>query len=210
MKMTLKTLTVVGVATLAATSALAATTEIKALPKSGVVTLEGVVESVQNEREFTLRDNSGKIGVDMPKNQSVVFKVGSKVTVNGEIDRDLAGVDINATRVDVHNGLAQEISNNIEGTTDMSLQGATAYEIKSLPDSGLVKVTGTVSDVDDERNFTVKDATGSIDVELTSAQTAALTEGARVTVVGRVDKGITGKDLEASQVIVLANAKSKR
>lgn len=209
MKMT-KTLTALGIATLTATSALAATTEIKSLPKSGNVTLEGVVESVQNEREFTLRDNTGKIGIDMPKNQSVVLKVGSRVTVSGEIDRDIAGVDINANRVDVHNGLAQAISDNIEGGNDMSLQGATAYEIKSLPDSGLVKVTGMVSDVDDERNFTVKDTTGKIDVKLTSAQTAALTEGARVTVIGRVDKGLTGKDLEASQVIVLANAKAKR
>lgn len=205
-----KAITIVGLATLAASAAMAANSSIGALPKSGNVTLEGIVDSVQNEREFTLRDDTGKVGIDLPKNQSVVLKVGSHVTVNGAIDRDLAGVDINATNVSVHTTVGQKVSDNIEGKTDMSLQGATSYEIKSLPDAGLVKVTGVVSDVDNEKNFTVKDATGSVDVTLTSTQNAALAEGSRVTVIGQIDKGITGKDIEASQVIVLANAQAKR
>jgi hypothetical protein len=64
--------------------------------------------------------------------------------------------------------------------------------------------------VDNEKNFTVKDETGKVDVKVISAQNAGLTKGARVTVVGQVNKGMMGKDIEATQVIVLANAMSKR
>lgn len=94
-----KTLTVTALAALLSTSALAAINNIRALKDGGYVTLTGVVESVKNEREFTLRDKSGNIGVDMGSFPSIVIKPGDKVSVEGMVDKSLLSTDINALKV---------------------------------------------------------------------------------------------------------------
>lgn len=196
-------------AALLSTSALAAATStIDKLPDEGVVTLSGTVDSVENEREFTLRDATGTIGVDIESNESVVLKEGDRVTVSGTVDRDLAGTDINASRVDVDKGFVEGMSDAVQSIPGVSTADAQAFNIESLPKEGMVKVTGTVSDVDNEQAFTLKDKTGSIDVDMASAEKAALTEGAEVTVIGLVDSGLMSRHLKASKVIVLANAET--
>jgi uncharacterized protein YdeI (BOF family) len=205
-----KTLTAAGLAALLSTSALAAINNIRDLKDGSQVTLNGTVDSVQNEREFTLRDETGKIGIDIKSGESVVLKAGDNVTVNGMVDKSLLGTDINARNVTVDKTIARAIGDTIEGNTSMSLEGATMYNIKSLPKEGLVKVSGTVTKVDNEKKFTVKDSTGSIKVDVKSAETAELAKGAQVTVIGYVDSGIFTKDIDARKVLVVADASASR
>lgn len=210
MKNLSKTFALTGLAALFSTTAFGAIDTIKTMKSGSTVSIDGNVESIKNEREFTLRDKTGTINVDIESNQSVVLKQGDNVTVNGKLDKNVLGADINATTVTVNKNVAQAVGDAIEGRTGLSLEGATAYTINNLPKEGLVKISGKVSDVDNEKKFTVKDATGSIKVQVESAETAALTEGAEVTVIGYVDNGLLGKDINAHKVLVVADASPTR
>lgn len=191
---------------LISTTALAAITNLNNLPKDGIVTLQGTVEAVQNEREFILRDDAGKtIGIDIDEGKSVVLKKGDPVTVTGAVDRGFLGTDINASSVSVGKGLIEGMSDTVKSMPGVSTLSAQAFDIKDLPQQGAVKVTGTVTDVDSEQAFTLQDETGSIDVAVTSNERAQLSEGAKVTVIGSVDHGAMGKNIHASQVLVVAN-----
>lgn len=199
---------VAGLTALLAGTALAASeTTIKTLPDEGQVSISGTVASVDNEREFTLRDETGTIGVDITSNQSVVLKKGDKVTVSGVIDSGITGTDINASNVTVHKDMSEAMGDVIEGNTAISFEGATTYKVSQLPKEGLVKISGTVSKVSNEEKFTLRDDTGTIGVDMESAEAAALTKGATVTVIGYVDSGILGKDINAKKVLVVENAK---
>ncbi len=187
-------------------AALATVKSVKDMEDGSQVNLTGTVDSVQNEREFKLRDATGVIRVDIESNQSVVLKQGDNVTVIGRLDKGPLVSDINARAIKVNKPVAQAVSDAIEGQTTLSLEGATTYNISQLPEEGLVKVNGTVTNVANEKKFTVKDVTGSIKVDVESAETAALTEGAEVTVIGYVDSGLFGKALKARKVLVVASA----
>lgn len=194
------------VATLLSTSALAAVNDVKGMENGSQVNISGTVDSVQNEREFTLRDDTGTVSVDIKSNESVVLKRGDQVTVNGTIDKGLFGTDINASTVTVDKGIAKAIGDTIESRTDISLEDADSYTINNLPRQGLVKITGMVIDVDNEKKFTLEDPTGSIDVDVDSAEAVALTKGAKVTVIGNVNDGMFGKDINAHKVLIVADA----
>lgn len=199
---------VTGLSTALASGALAAPSSgnsinaIKDMKNGASVSLEGTIDDITNEREFVLRDSSGTIAVDIESNQSVVFEKGDTVTVKGLVDNGLTGTDINASEILVHKSPTAILEDAIEGHSNMSLQGATAYTVEDLPKNGKVKVLGVVADVDSEKEFTLKDTTGSIDVEVESAENAAIVEGAQVTVIGVIDDGLLGKEINATQVLV--------
>lgn len=188
-------------------TALADIESVKELDDGKMITLEGTVDGVNSEREFILRDASGTIKVDIDSTQSVVLTKGQKVSVTGVLDKDLlTGSDINAREVVVHKDAVGILEDAIEGHTDISLQGATTYQIGDLPENGHVKVHGKILDVDSEKEFTLEDSTGKIDVELRSAENAVVTEGAQVTVVG--DLADSGERIDANRVWVSSNAQS--
>jgi len=311
--------------TMTAASALAADTTISTLPASGEVTLSGTVESIQNEREFTLLDMNGKdtIGVDIATSQNLSLQRGDHVKVIGMVDKGIVSTDINASSVSVvksapmsnstpettptalpdgvtsTTNLGVSSSGVLPGTasnskaaasghsdaealpaTDPKLQAgvgadvgtgvnetsvnhtanvgvsssgaqagtasnskasatgavvpsdkgsmntapaptpvseaqakvsaasdATVYTINNLPDTGKVKLSGTVAKVSNDQKFTLQDATGSIAIDLPAGNPAGVKEGAQVTVVGFVDKGIFMDDINATDVIVTADAR---
>ncbi len=201
-----KTLVVAGLAALFSSSALAGVSSVKELQDGSNVTLSGTVDAVDNEREFVLRDKTGTIDVEIDAGQSVVLKKGDKVSVTGKLDKGFFNTDIESAKVDVEKSLSENVSDAIEAKTSLSLEGAEAYHIKDLPKEGLVKLSGTVTDVDNEKEFTIKDSTGSINVDVKSAESAQLTEGAEVTVIGYVDSGAMVKDINATKVLVTASA----
>ncbi len=205
-----KLLAVAVVVALTSTSVLAAINNVKDLKNGSQVNISGIVESVQNEREFTLRDSSGTIGVDIKSTQSVVLKQGDSVTIRGTVDKGILHTDIDATDVIVSKNIAEAVGDAIEGHTGLSLEGATTYNISSLPKEGLVKVSGTVTDVSNEKKFTIRDSTGSVKINVESSETAALTKGAQVTVIGYVDSGFFGKDISAHKVLVVADTAAAR
>ncbi|MGE3622248.1 MAG: NirD/YgiW/YdeI family stress tolerance protein [Bdellovibrionales bacterium] len=198
-----KTIAVTSLAVLLSSTALAANTAsaVKDMPDGGQVTLSGTVEEFNNEKSFTLRDSSGTVKVDMGSAKSVVLKNGEKVTVNGTVDKGITGTTIAATSVAQDKAIGQQVGEAIDSVTGQD-QAANAQpvNIKSLPDSGLVKLQGTVEDVSSEKKFTLKDSTGSVDVSLKSSESAALHKGSGVTVVGYVNKGLMGKSIDATKV----------
>ncbi len=208
----LKVIAFSSITMLMATTALASTADVKQLPQGEKITLSGTVDQVDNEREFTIRDDRGTTDVNIESNQSVVLQKGDSVTVNGTVDRGMTGTEINATEVTVHKDAAAAMGDAIEGATGLSVEQAKTYTIQQLPKEGLVKVSGTVSDVDNEKEFTLKDGTGSIKIKVESAQSAALTEGAQVTVVGQIDNGVlgVGKNIEARKVTVDADTQTPK
>lgn len=213
MKTVSKILTLSTVAVLLSTAAYAAENSsvknVKNMSNGQKVQVVGTVDSVNNEREFTLIDKAGeKIDVDIESNQSIVLSKGNEVTVMGAVDKDVTGTDINASNVEVIKNPLKAAGEVLEGNTAVSFDGATNSDIKNLPKSGLVKVDGTVKSVSSEKKFTLQDETGSIDVDVDSSQNAAVTKGAHVTVVGYVDKGLLGSDINAKKVIVTSNART--
>lgn len=79
----------------------AAETTIHALPERGDVTLFGTVERIKDEREFILRDNSGRVTVRLIQGDKTILDEGDSVTVNGAVDRS-NNKDVNASSVEVH------------------------------------------------------------------------------------------------------------
>lgn len=193
-------------AALLSTSALAAIGNLKDMDDGSQVSLNGTVEDVDNERKFTMRDATGTIDVNIRSGQSLVLKAGDRVAVSGVVDRGVLDTNIDATNVTVQKNVAEAVGEAIESRTALSLDDAAAYNIGSLPRQGLVKVSGMVTDVDNEKKFTVQDATGSIKVDVESSQNAALTRGAEVTVIGYVDSGVFTRELEAQKVMVVSDA----
>jgi uncharacterized protein YdeI (BOF family) len=180
---------------------------IRSLPAKGNITISGTVQDVQSEREFTLRDDSGTIDVSIKSNKSAVIAKGDNVTVKGKMESGMLGKKyIAASDVKVGKDLTSSISDAIEAHTSISLENAKKAKIASLPEEGLVKIAGTVDDVKDEKNFTVKDTTGSINVSIESDENVVLTKDAAVTVIGFVDKGLLGKSILAKHVIITADA----
>jgi uncharacterized protein YdeI (BOF family) len=191
-----------------ATLAIAAETTIRALPDRGNVTVSGTVEKVKSAREFTLRDPSGKIDVEVDSPESAVLKPGDNVIVTGKIEKKffgLAGKEIDATNVRINQGGA--LSQTMPQDSGVSMDQTQNVPINQLPNDGLVKLSGTVDAVKSEKNFTMKDNTGAVDVQIQSNENIMLTPGAEVTVLGYVTTSpLMGKDVRATQVIVAADA----
>lgn len=72
--------------------------------------------------------------------------------------------------------------------------------IRQLPDAGSVIIAGTIDKVKDDKNFVLKDGSGSIDVEVAFDNPPALVEGDRVSVIGNVDKGFFSKEVDATSI----------
>jgi len=182
---------------------------ISNLPDKGMVTVSGTVEKVENERAFRLRDNTGAIEVKVTSGESVVLKQGDSVTVSGQIENllwGLMGKDINATGVEVHKDLPTALSDAVTKTTGITMDKAENVRIGKLPAQGMVQITGIVDKVSDQKNFTLKDTTGAVDVSIQSDENVVLAKGAEVTVTGYVNNGILGKKIRATHVILLSNA----
>lgn len=184
-------------------------TTIGNVPDKGSVTVSGTVKSVKNAREFTLHDNSGDINVRIVSNESMVLKKDDNVTVSGTVEKPLWGLlgkKIAATTIQVHKDLPTALSDAFTKTTGISMEKAEAAKIGTLPDNGMVQLTGTVEKVSNEKNFRLQDGTGSIDVSIKSDENVVLTQGAEVTVVGYVNKSVFTKTLQATRVIVMTDA----
>ena len=166
------------------------------------VAVEGKVESIQDSRNFTLNDGTGLIKIQISNNEPIVLKKGNSVTVTGFVKKGTGKISINARSVTVKKDIVQTVQDAVEGNTDMSFQGAKTYSIHGLPDQGLVKVSGTVTDVANAKEFSMKDKTAAINIDVESGEIATLTKGAHVTVIGKVDQGVYGKDINATKVIV--------
>lgn len=181
------------------------------LKNGDAISLSGTVEKVKNEREFVLRSSAGeKLAVEIESSQSVVLEKGQNVSLSGTVDKGLLGTEIKATQVSPFKSTAKKVGEALEEATGVSVETATAYDLRNLPDTGLVQISGTVTAVENEKEFTLKDQTGrSIDVAIGSSEAAALHEGAEVNVTGYVEKSLLGKDINATKVDVLADASAQ-
>lgn len=182
---------------------------ISNLPSQGPVTVSGTVTRVESAREFRLHDDSGAVDVKLAPDESAVFKQGDHVSVTGSVENRLWGLfgkDIVATNVQVEQSLPKTLSDTIANATGISLSKAKRTNIGQLPKQGLVELTGTVQDVSDAKNFTLKDSTGSIDVHVQSDENVVLANGSKVSVIGYVKDGLLSKQISATRVIVVANA----
>lgn len=64
---------------------------IENLPKSGSVTITGIVDRVSGDNKFMLRDSSGKT-IDVNTNEEIDVDKGDKVTVTGDLSSEVAGM----------------------------------------------------------------------------------------------------------------------
>jgi len=207
----MKTMMMTGIAALLSTSALAATTaaSIKDLPNGGPVTLSGAVEDFNSAHSFMLRDQSGAVKVDLSSTKSVVLTDGEQVTVTGVIDKGFFTTDVAARNVSEDKGVGERIGAAIDSVTGQDAAGsARAVNIQSLPESGIVKINGKVESVGSEKQFTLRDSTGHIDIAIKSGESASLHKGTEVTVIGSVDNGILGKTINATEVDVVSSSAS--
>ena len=83
---------------------------------------------------------------------------------------------------------------------------ADAVQIGKLPAQGMVQITGTVDKISDQKDFTLKDPTGTVNVSIQSDENVALAKGAEVTVTGYVSNGVLGKKIRATHVILMSDS----
>lgn len=132
-------------------------------------------------------------------------KAAAAVSNAAEKATDSVG-DMADSIVSSFNDSVKENMEDTEGTEE-----AQATDIKNLPDEGLVQLTGTVKKVDGKTDFTLADATGEIEIDIAKETfVEAITEGARVSVIGYVDKGLLfGTDIDAVKVSIVDGADAK-
>ncbi len=88
MKHIFKTL-VIGSFILIATGSVAEDMEsidIKKLPDGSIISVDGVIENVENPKRFTLHHDAGSIAVEVGENEDFIVAEGKKVTVDGTIN----------------------------------------------------------------------------------------------------------------------------
>ncbi len=197
-----KTVIIASIATLFSAAALASTAvSVKDLPKGSYVTLNGTVEDFDSEHTFMLRDPSGSIKIDLSSANSVALKEGEKVSITGTVNQTILGTDVVATSVTEDKGVGQQVGEAIDSVTGQNAAGsARTVTIQTMPDTGFVKLNGIVESVESEKKFTLKDAYGKIDINITSSTSASLNKGTEVTVIGYVEKAILGKHINATEV----------
>jgi uncharacterized protein YdeI (BOF family) len=171
------------------------------LPDGRRVRLIGTVESLHGSRDFVLRDETGRVEVNMNGNKKIAIRKGMEVVVAGRINRGIMGANIDASAVTPRAGFNQAA---LEEKPAKPVS-APAYVIQKLPESGPVKVSGVVTTSENDREFTLKDATGLVDVSVVEGDASNVMKGSRVTVVGTVDRGVLGKDISASHITVEKN-----
>jgi uncharacterized protein YdeI (BOF family) len=84
-------------------------------------------------------------------------------------------------------------------TADDSQKSTTAA-VSSMPDGTEVTITGTVENFDSRHPFTLRDSSGTIKVDLSSAKPIVLKDGEKVTVTGDVSKSLLGTNINATDV----------
>jgi len=197
-----KTMLIASAAALFSTAALAATTaSLKDAPDASQVTLSGTVENFDSAHSFTLRDASGTASIDLSKAPSVILKNGESVDVSGIVNKGMMGTTITAQNVSENKAIGQKVGEAIDSVTGNDADSnARQVTVKTIPASGLIKVNGTVDSIDNAKKFTLKDSTGNVDVNIKSSESASLTKGAHVTVIGYPDKGMLGTTINATKV----------
>lgn len=179
------------------------------LPIQGSVTVRGMVEKVLDPRHFTLRDETGVATVEVQSNQSLILKQGASVTVNGTSDGTASHITLRATDVSENKSAVQGLADAVSAVPGLPLTDAASYTIAQLPSKGDAKVTGTVTQVFSAKEFHMTDKTGGINVDVPPEQSALIRKGARVTVIGNVGHDAVGKDINATRIIVIADAREK-
>ena len=194
---------------LASSAALANVTDIKGMSDGSEVSVTGQVENVRSTRDFTLHDSTGVIDVQINSTQSVALRIGDRVTVNGVLDKGATGMGakIKDGNLDVKKDITTAVNDVIEANTAVSPDGISTYNIVSLPQKGMAKISGIVTDVENEKKFTMKDSTGSINVDMADGA-AAITVGTQVTVIGYMDRGLLSREITASKLLVVSDATS--
>lgn len=195
-----------GILLAASQQAHATIADIKQMDNGAPVNIAGTVDRVDNAREFVLRDETGKITIDIQSDQSVVLSKDMVVSVGGTVDRGIFGTDINAVTVKPHKTLRDALADLVKPTTGLNLAGARATTIANLPDEGLVKLQGIVVKVQNEKEFTLQDGSGTVNIDIQSDKYAVLSKGTQVIVVGYVDSSPLSKDINATDVSVVAEA----
>ena len=141
--------------------------------------------------------------IDLSKSPSVVLKNGESVDVSGLLNKGVLGTTITAQNVNENKAIGQKVGEAIDNVTGNDADSnARQVTVKTIPASGLIKVSGTVDSIDNAKKFTLKDSTGNVDVNIKSSESASLTKGAKVTVVGYPDKGMLGTSINATKVEV--------
>jgi uncharacterized protein YdeI (BOF family) len=198
------TMMIAGTMIMLSTPAASATASaLKDTPEGSQVSLSGTVEDFDSQHSFTLHDSSGAVKVDLSAAKPMVLTNGEQVSVTGHVHHGLLSTDVVASAVSEDKGVGQTIGEAIDSVTGQDAAGsAQSVTIGSLPESGLVKINGTVDRVSTAKKFTLKDSTGHVDVAIKSGESASLAKGNQVTVVGNVDKGLLGKSIDATEVDV--------
>jgi uncharacterized protein YdeI (BOF family) len=132
-------------------------------------------------------------------------KNGDKVLVTGIVDKGFFSTNISARTVTADKTLGQTVGEAIDAVTGQNNNGAMQVAtIKALPESGFIKIDGMV-DSPENTKFTLKDSTGTVEVDLKTTPASSLNQGAEVTVTGYVRKGILSKSVDATEVNMRMN-----
>jgi uncharacterized protein YdeI (BOF family) len=75
-----------------------------------------------------------------------------------------------------------------------------AATVGSLPPKGTVALSGTVEKVKSERIFTLRDSSGSIDVDIAADEAVVLEPGNQVRVIGNLRPGLFHSDFKARRI----------
>jgi len=101
MKKGMKAFALAGLGAVISSTTLAMNENIKDLPDGGIITISGTIERIRNNHEFTLRDNTGVITVEVGPSQSMKLQEGAVATVAGTVEKGLLSTNLSASSINL-------------------------------------------------------------------------------------------------------------
>jgi hypothetical protein len=83
-------------------------------------------------------------------------------------------------------------------------QPENVFTIENIPDEGPIQVSGIVTWVEDDDEFTLADSTGDVEVEMAEGAVKDVDIGDYVTITGNVDDNILQDEIEDAQVAIVS------
>jgi uncharacterized protein YdeI (BOF family) len=169
---------------------------IASLRSGDSVRVQGTVESINDDDEFQLRDETGRLEVYIGWRNTMPVSKGDRVTVQGVVDRDHPAsptLELYAKSITTADNRTIRLqlptaSPQIESGVAPSQSQSPAQLISSVKPGQRVHLQGTVARIADSDEFILKDDSGQIQIYIGYRNTLPSKVGDRVTIIGIADE----------------------
>ncbi len=175
----------------------------------------GVVGAVQDNHRFTLHNDSWESGnIEIVSQRPITLHEGDLVRVTGTTDYNAknGALRIVADEIKLSSASAASAPQVVPATMTREAGGANSTgapeehtSIKDLPPEGQVKVIGVVDNIPDTKSLSLRDNTGTLQVNTEALDKPLPAVGTEVTILGAMQSSLLQKELIAQKLSAVSS-----